>query len=211
MKPSLQTELISSGPGNLGNFFTTDWQTKLQSTDAENESTRKIIYGRLRLPDLPSTRSDRRGQAFPYFMPWLSGGAGTMTIGEESTFSSLTELQYERLSRWADGHFTVDPHNRPNPPRRFEDIPLAQQPAALTRANLEWTVGAPLFPGVELSWNMNLDATYDLRPEAVARKGTLGWRINESVLPGDLTKFLGVPWQSNFYTSRNFCEQIGFA
>ncbi|KAJ7777889.1 ferritin-like-domain-containing protein [Mycena maculata] len=191
------------GPGRMGNFFDPEWQKKLQSTLPEHEATRKIILGRMRLPYVDETEVARRGQAFKYFMPWLSGDGGRTTEGDETTFSSVTELQYARLKKWADGDFVVNPKNRPNPPPRFEDIKLEDQPVALTRASLEWTIGAPLYPGIELSWNAEEPETYDLSAEALSL-GPLGFRLNKSVKPGELTRYLSLPWQSDFYMCRNY-------
>ncbi|KAJ6594995.1 hypothetical protein DFH09DRAFT_157863 [Mycena vulgaris] len=192
------------GPSRIGNFFDPEWQEKLQSRSPEHEATRKIIFGRMRLPEIDDTEIARRGQAFKYFMPWLSGDGGRSTDADPTTFASITELQYARLKKWADGDFVVNPNNRPNPPARFENIPLRDQPVALTRASLEWTIGAPLYPGIELSWNAEEPETYDLSSDALAL-GPLGFRINKSVNPGELTRYLSLPWQSDFYMCRNYC------
>ena len=71
----------------------------------------------------------------------------------------MTELQYDRIVKWSKGEFTKDPVKKYT---CFEEIPLEEQPAALTRAALEATIGSPLYPGIEMSWNAELSATYDL-------------------------------------------------
>ena len=79
--------------------------------------------------------------------------------------------------------------------KHFEDIPVDKQPAALTEAALEATIGAPLYPGIEMSWNAELSDTYQLnRP----------FTIRADVQPGDLTKYLSLPWQSDFYMCRSY-------
>jgi hypothetical protein len=77
----------------------------------------------------------------------------------------------------------------------FDDIPLQDQPAALTKAALEATIGAPLMPGIEMSWNAELSETYQLDKP---------FTISDHVMPGDLTKFLSLPWQSDFYMCRSY-------
>lgn len=163
---------------------------------------------------LPVTNSKydpaRAGQAYPYFMPWLSGDGGShfisqisyliliqnfegrTTAGDPTTFASITELQYDRLIKWSKGEFTKHPPNRYT---SFDEIPLKDQPAALTKAALEATIGAPLFPGIEMSWNAELSETYQLDTP---------FTINLDVKPGDLTRFLSLPWQSDFYMCRNY-------
>lgn len=79
--------------------------------------------------------------------------------------------------------------------KHFDDIPVENQPAALTEAALEAAIGSPLFPGIEVSWNSEKSETYQLDKP---------FTIREDVKPGDLTKYLSVPWQSDFYLCRAF-------
>ncbi|KAF9002771.1 hypothetical protein BDQ17DRAFT_1242961 [Cyathus striatus] len=184
------------GPNGPGNFFDKDWQASLSDYSAANLAIRKGVLGRMRLPETNSKYDQARaGQAYPYFMPWLSGDNGRTTAGDPSTFSSVTELQYDRLVKWSDGHFKVDPNASKPPYTNFSDIPLKEQPAALIRASLEHTIGSPLYPGIELSWNAELSETYNLAEP---------FTVNDSVQPGDLTKFLSLPWQSDFYMCRSY-------
>ena len=108
----------------------------------------------------------------------------------------MTELQYDRIVKWSKGEFTKDPIKKYT---RFEEIPLEEQPAALTRATLEATIGSPLYPGIEMSWNAEHSETYDLSDP---------FTINSDVKPGDLTKYLSLPWQSDFYMCRNYWSVI---
>ena len=77
----------------------------------------------------------------------------------------------------------------------FNQIPVDKQPAALAEAALEQTIGAPLFPGIELSWNAEKSEIYQLDKP---------FTIQEDVKPGDLTKYLSLPWQSDFYMCRSY-------
>ena len=71
------------GPNGLGNFFDQGWQMSLSdnTTDPDNEAIRKGVLCRMRLPET-DTKYDpaRNGQAFKYFMPWLSGDGGSYSI-----------------------------------------------------------------------------------------------------------------------------------
>jgi hypothetical protein len=156
----------------------------------------------MRLPESNSKYDKARaGQAFPYFMPWLSGDGGRATPGDPTTFSSITELQYDRLVKWSDGHFTKKASCECGslcqcpPPENIDDVPLQERPGQLTKASLEATIGAPLYPGIELSWNAELPDTYNLNSP---------FTINENVKEGDLTKYLSLPWQSDFYMCRSY-------
>ena len=79
--------------------------------------------------------------------------------------------------------------------KHLDDIPVEKQPAALTEAALEAAIGLPLFPGIEVSWNAEKSETYQLDKP---------FTISKDVKPGDLTKYLSVPWQSDFYLCRAF-------
>jgi hypothetical protein len=97
--------------------------------------------------------------------------------------------------KWSKGEFVKDRHSPRFPPSSVEDLQLKDQPGALTKASLEATVGAPLFPGIEMSWNAELSETYQL---------DVPFTIRDDALPGDLTKYLSLPWQSDFYMCRSY-------
>lgn len=112
---------------------------------------------------------------------------GRVTEGAQETWASVTRLQYDRLNKWANGQFSVG-----NPPpvyNFFSEIPLDNQPGALTKATLEATIGAPLYPGIEMSWNAEIPENYELDSP---------FTLADKLLPGDLTKYLSLPWQSDF-------------
>ena len=56
---------------------------------------------------------------------------------------------YDRLIKWSKGDFTKIPVPEY---KHFDNIPVDKQPAALTEAALAATIGAPLYPGIEMSW-----------------------------------------------------------
>ncbi|KAF9483975.1 hypothetical protein BDN70DRAFT_954169 [Pholiota conissans] len=190
------------GPNGPGNFYDPKWQEVLSDSSEDNKPQRKGILGRMRLPETNAKYDKARGgQAFPYFMPWLSGDGGRATPGDPTTFSSITELQYDRLVKWSDGYFTSNTSCKCgslcqcSPPGDIEEVPLQDRPGQLTKASLEATIGAPLYPGIELSWNAEVSETYNLESP---------FTINEDVKQGDLTKYLSLPWQSDFYMCRSY-------
>lgn len=137
-----------------------------------------------------------------------SGGAiepGTIqTISQTpdpiDRFASLTALQYERFKRWRDGKFETEPYPALNPttekpPARIEDVAISHQPEYLTRAHLETTVGDPVYPGIETYWIAKLASTYDMSVDPALNPP---FRIASKLKPGDMTKALSLPWQSDF-------------
>lgn len=63
---------------------------------------------------------------------------------------------------------------------------------AVTRAHLDSANGTSVYPGLEISWNVRDPGLYDL-------ENKLGIRLSSEIKPGDLTKYLSLPWQSDFY------------
>lgn len=108
-------------------------------------------------------------------------------------FSALTALQYERFRNWKDGKFTLGTPFGTK--MSIEEYDLQEQPAVLTRAALEQTIGDPLYPGIEAFWMVKLSDTFDtgvkgLHPPFRVR--------HDKVLPGFLSRGLSLPWQSDF-------------
>jgi len=121
-------------------------------------------------------------------------GQGTMPkVPEEKNKDvrgpSLTETQYKRMERWAQGSFDADWTGAEPTPVPLDQLPLAERPHALDRAALEACVGGPFFPGIEVSGMMLDDSTYER---------TRPFRIKRALAPGTLTAPMAVPWQADF-------------
>lgn len=127
----------------------------------------------------------------------------------------LTKTQYQHLQNWAGGNFESDWTGIPALPA-FDDIPVHEQPCELDRAALHECLGGPFHPGIELTWPMRLasmwnpDVPYRLRPlpegapvrqdygEVLTREQALAWDGPwGSTGPGSLTRWMGVPWQTD--------------
>ena len=118
---------------------------------------------------------------------------GRIPGGTYVTWATLTPRQYEAMRRWAEGDFEDDwpKHASPGkPPRkpRIGVMPVAMQPTALDRAALEPCVGAPFYPGIEITY-ISEDAAF------WTALGRLDWRRLE---PGDVTRYMALPWQADF-------------
>lgn len=123
-----------------------------------------------------------------------TGGGGNMPklpklAIQRAPGASLTETQYARMERWAQGAFDADWPGAEPAPTPLERLPAQDQPAALDRAALEACVGGPFYPGIEVSRLMKDETTYDAaRP----------FRINAGLPAGSLTARMAVPWQADF-------------
>lgn len=110
----------------------------------------------------------------------------------------MTALQYERFSLWKEGNFLSDPVPW-NGAAGFGNVPLRDQPACLTLAALDHTIGEPLYPGIEVYWIAKDPRTYVLEVDTDSLCIDPPFRINHKVMaPGYLTRGLSLPWQSDF-------------
>ncbi len=144
-------------------------------------------------------------QANASYMPQMAGDGGEpVTFGTDQakpentpggpyvTWLTLTPNQYQHFKRWATGDFTDDwpadtaPGALPLPPP-LPTLPVAEQPAALDRAALDFCVGGAFYPGIEITY---------ISREAKTWSGLC--RINQSWKPGDITRHMALPWQADF-------------
>ncbi|OIO54270.1 MAG: hypothetical protein COX57_01650 [Alphaproteobacteria bacterium CG_4_10_14_0_2_um_filter_63_37] len=125
-------------------------------------------------------------------MPYLAGDSSIGPVDKTpSKFLRLTDTQYFMLAQWANGWFDDE-----TPPS-----PHAGQ--ALTQAVLENCVGGAFSPGIEMTWVSRLTQIYAspfrIRPKAeIPFPLSLGWDPLQGLEPGDVTKFMAIPWQADF-------------
>ncbi|WP_327439677.1 CTQ-dependent lysine 6-oxidase LodA [Pseudomonas donghuensis] len=141
-----------------------------------------------------------QGSALP-LMP-LNSGSNSVSNEVLDKFLTLTRTQYFLLSQWADGKFSLA---TPEPLQHVSDF---------DRATVGNCVGGPLCPGIEVTWSLYsrelYEAPYRIRhrhDEAYYQQHGLDPNENETdpagsfigCEPGDLTKRMATPWQSDFY------------
>ena len=127
--------------------------------------------------------------------------------------ASISPTQRRVLQLWAEGIFDDDWNDAPDVPRSIDQVPLAEQPAMLDRAALEYCLADAYHPGCEVTWPIRhlsmfskpfrirqrlagqpeSDFGATLTPEkALAPDGPL-----HDQGPGDLTRWMGLPWQAD--------------
>jgi L-Lysine epsilon oxidase N-terminal/L-lysine epsilon oxidase C-terminal domain/Iron-containing redox enzyme len=178
------TALRGHGPLKRGNFRDPSIIAQLSDNTDAQAAYRKSVLARIRNPRLKSV-----DQANYYFMPLLSGDEGDAQVGKPETWLYLLESQYAKVGQWADGNFDSDWAANAPPPPAFDQIAVEDQPAALTRAALEYCVGGPFFPGIELTYVARYPDWFEKPYRFKAGK----------FQPGDMTKRMAVPWQADFY------------
>ena len=127
-------------------------------------------------------------------MPYLAGDASIGPASKTpSKYLRLTDTQYFMLQQWADGHFTSGP-----------DTATTQSAGdAITRGVLENCVGGAFSPGIEMTWVSRLIQIYNAPFRIRVKKDvtyplSLDWQPETGLEPGDVTKFMAIPWQADF-------------
>ena len=171
-----------------------------------NAELRRQVFNSFRPPE-PAD-----GNQLPW--PWLYGDAMEVPAGASPRQNaSVSQTQYNILQRWMSGDFVADWGHAPKPPREIAKVPLAQQPAMLDRAALEFCLADAFHPGCEMTWPMRHLTMYDkpfrirLRPAGVKEPNYGSTLDQQTVLsangplhlqgPGDISRWMGLPWQAD--------------
>lgn len=177
------------------------------------EEMRRQIFRRFRPPTGREPVWDK--------WPWSYGdGIDLPPDIKSNQYFTVTATQYAILEKWVAGEFDNDWHQRKSfMHSELEDYPLGIQPQTLDRASLESALGGPFRPGMELTWPMRHISMYSspfrvrirtannpeqdygevLTPkEAVSLGGPLYYNS-----PGDLTRWMSVPWQLDLAACRS--------
>lgn len=124
-------------------------------------------------------------------MPWLAGDNCFFFGAPTSKFLKLSDTQYFLLEQWAAGQFVTD------------DGRKETAGAALDRAALENCVGGGFSPGMEITW-ISRNPQLFMEPFRIKHKRhtplplSLGINFSEGMEPGDVCKFMALPWQADY-------------
>lgn len=179
-----ETARQGHGAGQAGNFLEASQLQQFSNASYEYRSRRLAIFNRLTEPNTPSPSPERLAPS-PKNMPKLRSGIDAKSQ-TSFTFPSLTEYQYQMLYSWARGDFIADWQGEPQV-TPIDEMPMSEQPDALTRAALESCIGGPFFPGIEGTYLIAQVQTYESP-----------FRINRQLSAGSLTERMAVPWQADF-------------
>ncbi|MFZ2725968.1 MAG: LodA/GoxA family CTQ-dependent oxidase [Methylococcaceae bacterium] len=153
----------------------------------EFKGLRNYILDFIRPPDSENVIIGSNGATM---MPYLAGDNCLLLNQGTSQYLRLTDTQYFFMQQWADGCFI-----------NTEDAtPVAEK---LSRAVLENCVGGAFSPGIEMTWisrNPDIYAEpFRIRVSAV-ENGSLSLDFNpkRGMEPGDITRYMAVPWQADF-------------
>ncbi|MFM9107442.1 MAG: CTQ-dependent glycine oxidase GoxA [Chloroflexota bacterium] len=221
---SASARLAAGWTGNpaAGSFDDPAVLARLADPSPGNAAFRAGILALIRDPRDPAVQQF----ALPYML-----GDGINYSDSPVRWLKMPLHQYDLLVSWAAGDFTGDlgdPDAAESPPD-FSLIPLDRQPEALTRAALMPCSGGAFHPGVELTWPLRHAGVYaepyriaiagDRDPSLIQDFGLLltpdlalnGWAeappVTGPQMPGDLTRWMGLPWQCDAFS----CQNVTFA
>lgn len=194
------------GWGSGHSFLNPTRLSQLANPGRRFEPVRRELFDRFRNPDFATFQ--------PGLLPPCYGDATTLPPSSNRQFQAVLPNQYAWLEQWANGEFIPDlsvAANANAPPPSVEDLPLGQQPDALTRASLDAALGGPFHPGCELTWPVRQPILYHA-PFRIARRSgpepNFGPVLTQAIAlsptgplagsgPGDLSRWMALPWQTD--------------
>jgi hypothetical protein len=112
-----------------------------------------------------------------------------------------------------NGNFIADYKGPSSVAIEFDKLPIEQQPETLDRAALHFCMGGPFHPGCEMTWPMRHSSMYRSAFRLQVRNtpgqsDDYGEVLTQNIVnstsgplsasgPGDITKWMAVPWQSD--------------
>ena len=207
--------------GQVGRFTEQGLLTRLSDPGAGNTAFRQEVFAHFRDPHSDETQQFK----LPYMI-----GDGINYAGSPLRWFGLPDRQYAVLQAWAAGQFINDlgdPGQEET--ESLDQVPLSERPEASTRAALEPCSGGAFHPGVELTWPLrhkelfrgpfrialatsrSADLVHNLGQLLTPDVAFNGYRgVPAAVgpqLPGDLTRWMGIPWQCDAFS----CQQVSFS
>lgn len=198
------------GHGGVFNYTTPEWIEKLSNPSPAFLEIRKVIADHFR-------RHDRDG-ASPLPFPWLYGDA--MDVPSSTSprqNAALSDTQLHFLKQWAAGDFIPDYDPNYAYPQDLSEVPVAEQPDMLIKASMEYCLADAFHPGCEMTWPMRNPGMYAApfrlkhAPEgwitppqsAYLDPGAVDGLLSTGQMPGDITRWMAVPWQTDTASCRS--------
>ncbi|MGB0385047.1 MAG: LodA/GoxA family CTQ-dependent oxidase [Ardenticatenaceae bacterium] len=208
IKPILERvdryQWVMAFPNRATSFHHFDVNDPELSDPQQANNRREFVFDKLRDPETPNNPG-LGTQSMPYMAGDNALGHYRLHGREEKRFLTLTKTQYFMLEQWKKGEFESGA------------LPVPNKANSLDRAVLENCVGGGFSPGLEMTWiSRNPDLykkeSFDFRinSASVDRSLTIptpenpndDW-ANNRVQAGDITKYMALPWQADFYYCTN--------
>jgi len=200
------------GAGGPMNFENAAFIAKLAYTEGPNKpldpykELRQTILNAFR--PLNTTASERRT------WPWIYGDAfGSFAKDSPLNDLPLPRLQEFFLKRWVEGNFINDWNPAATPPATLDQVPLPQRPGMLDAAALHFCLADAFHPGCEITWPVRHSSMYSApfrfrHRSANDPEPNYGAKLNArnveqpngplyAQAPGDITRWMALPWQGD--------------
>ncbi|MGW7452441.1 LodA/GoxA family CTQ-dependent oxidase [Streptomyces sp. NPDC054787] len=204
------------GHGGREHFLDPGLLSALADPGPRHEELRRQISKTMRDHD--------RDGASPVPWPPVYGDAMSLPPISARQHLAISPLQARLLARWTLGEFVPDlVLGADNPPLELDRLPLADRPDALDRAALSFCLADAFHPGCEITWPMRRTTLYSApfrirhrtksEPEHSYGKVLTPQRALEydgplyAQGPGDLTRWMAVPWQTDTASCRSGYER----
>lgn len=197
-------------PGQAMDWLSPENLQRLADSSPRSTQYRKQVARMFRNPASP--RSSVEDQ------PLIIGDGGvTIPPSNEYSWLALTPLQFEQLDAWARGDFEAG--RPPSAASSVDELAPADQPRSLDEAGLAAVLGGANHPGVEAPWSLRVPTMWDsafrlhVQSEAMEIRD-YGPKLTPKVAigpngpvhgvsPGDLSMWMGVPWQADAASCRD--------
>ncbi len=196
-------------------FLRPDILAKLAAAPGDDDP-----YGELRRQIFLSFRNPGSTTFEPLAWPPIYGDAfgsyDTPAVARDGF--AVTKTIYNNLKQWSAGKFIADYKVEAMPSSTIADVGLDEQPATLDLAALHFCMGGPFHPGCEMTWPMRhsslYSAPYRLRQYPYGMtKSDYGEFLTQATVtasdgplsvsgPGDISKWMAVPWQADTASCR---------
>lgn len=210
-------------PHNRGTGGNLDENALSQVPTAEgdpNARTRKFIEMIMRQPDQLNqyeTGGDYNpNTSNPRLMPMLCGNNPISNTSPEK-FLTMSKTQLFFIKQWAKGKFVneCDEWDEGNASCKTPWVDAPTRGIDIDRGVLSNLLGGAFCPGGELSWIVNNIAIYSepfrikhasyesgalsIPAPIAAIDGSNAPNLKAGLEPGDMTKYIGIPWQADFH------------
>lgn len=200
------------GFGGPEDFLSPGLLSRLADPSATNEELRRQVY--------TSMRDYHRDGLAPMPWPWIYGDDMSSTPKTQRQYVTLSGTQLRMLEQWAAGNFDTAPW--PGFPRHLDKAPVADRPALLDRAALDFCLADAFHPGCELTWPMRHPSMYaepfrirhrqsgqqepDYGDQLSASRALADDGPLNAQGPGGLTRWMAIPWQADTSSCRSGYE-----
>lgn len=191
------------GHNSPSDFTNPELRDKLADPSEASKPDRQHLFEWFRNPDLDTHQ--------PVKIPPFYGDAFNEYPNDSKVDLAVTSTQYYWLEQWKEGNFSTE---QPATYQSLKEMPPKLQTEALNKAALEECLGGPFHPGIELTWTMRVASMWqepfrlNILPEWKKPKDDFGSYLAPKIAfgsggpleasgPGTLTRWLGVPWQTD--------------